>query len=126
MCAIPRSQWLLMTHRFPHLSLQEMSDAGFPSFLAGVAPNAHFVSPPLHDLKGMAECLRDVMQPQTSGVFDSVCRHLRYDLSGGNSEGSQMRDVIREMAELANYPVVDGLMFICLSELSNFRYGDVP
>ena len=126
MCAIPMSQWLLMTHRFPHLSLQEMSDAGFPSFLAGVAPNAHFVSPPLHDLKGMAECLRDVMKPQTTGVFDSVCRHFRYDLSGGNSKGSQMRDVIRKMAELADYPLVDRLMFISLSELSNFRYGDVP
>ena len=124
-CAIPEDEWSLNIHNCPHLTVQQMADAGFPSRLASVAPRCRFVSPALHDTKGLVQKLNALIDRPTRLVLSSVCAHLRCDISQ-NAIGDQLRTVARAMGESRDLSGQWKWLYVCVTELIQYRYQDVP
>ncbi len=127
-CNIRISHWSLHTHRFPHLNLGQMREAGFPSALAGVAPTARFVSPALHDCKGIAKKIFGILDDATRAVLEQACRKHGFDVTQ-NAKGSQIRELVTLMCTPEFRPrctLPFRWLFLSMSELIDFRYSDVP
>lgn len=128
-CPDRDTQWSLNIHNHGHHNLGEMKSRGFPSTLAEEAPWARFVSPALHDLKGITLRVIRAADTATQAAVNSLCADRNFDISK-NATFAQIREIVallsigKEDKYACTYEF--RVIFVCLDTLIRFRYADVP